>query len=393
MKKFLLALLTIIPISSGVISIVVGSQVVRNNITYVNKTIYLDNKKQKLVENQDSFVVNGNYYDTTHRIYMSSNKDKTLPEQDNRDDYIIGKGKKDKWYNKLFSALSLDITKYAANKTEFLNRYNSVNINYSYMDNFWNGLQGWTNLYQKKPSILPGIYILNLKANDEKNEVFQDTDKKHKSNEKVRFILNSSWNGNILNLNWELGVWYHWALGSIFNHAALASFTNDQYTFLKMPRDNNKLSAEIKNSTIVKSSSFTLANESKVSGLSSVDSELKNKSKQKDINNSLFKFIPMIVQTYVGGKIVHVSNGTWFFTLAVVMTWYSDSWVALDSNLILSSGLDINRSLSINTIGSIYSMTYKSISGVDYGNYEPLDPRFIGMKLFGTIIVPYIYLA
>jgi len=95
-KKFLLALLTIIPISSGVISIVVGSQVVRNNITYVNKTIYLDNKKQKLVENQDSFVVNGNYYDTTHRIYMSSNKDKTLPEQDNRDDYIIGKGKKDK---------------------------------------------------------------------------------------------------------------------------------------------------------------------------------------------------------------------------------------------------------------------------------------------------------
>jgi len=65
----------------------------------------------------------------------------------------------------------------------------------------------------------------------------------------------------------------------------------------------------------------------------------------------------------------------------------------LDSNLILSSGLDINRSLSINTLGSIYSMTYKSISGVDYGNYEPLDPRFIGMKLFGTIIVPYIYLA
>jgi len=38
-------------------------------------------------------------------------------------------------------------------------------------------------------------------------------------------------------------------------------------------------------------------------------------------------------------------------------------------------------------------MTYKSISGVDYGNYEPLDSRFIGMKLFGTIIVPYIYLA
>lgn len=207
MRKFLFAFLVVIPVSSATTPIVSSQVTKHNNVHYVNENIYLDNKDQKLTADETFFNLNGNNYQTIHRIYISSNKDKSLPEKANTVDYIIGKGKKDTWYNQSFSGLSLDITNYVTNKTEFLDRYKSVNITYSYMDNFWNSWNGWTNKYKKDPPISTGVYTFNLKSSNETIAILQNTDPSHKSNEKVRLVLEQSWNGNILNLNWKLGVW------------------------------------------------------------------------------------------------------------------------------------------------------------------------------------------
>jgi len=94
-RKFLLAFLAVIPISS-VTAPIVSSQITKaNNIHYVNENIYLDNKKQKSTTDESFFNLDGDNYQTTHRIYISSNKDKSLPAQENTIDDIIGKGKKD----------------------------------------------------------------------------------------------------------------------------------------------------------------------------------------------------------------------------------------------------------------------------------------------------------
>ncbi len=392
----MLAFLAVIPISSATAPIV-SSQITKdNNIHYINENIYLDNKQQKSIADESFFNLDGDNYQTTHRIYISSNKDKSLPAQENTVDDIIGKGKKDTWYDQSFSGLSLDITNYATNKTEFLNKYKSVNITYSYMENFWNGWNGWTSEYKKSPPSSTEDYTFNLKENNEIITVLQNTDPNHKSNEKVRLISEQSWNGNILNLNWKLSVWYHWAAGSIYNHAALASFTHDSYSFLEIPTDNTKPSAEPKIETIVKPSTFTLLNTSKTSGLNNVDSELKVKAKQEDIKNSFFKVVPTIVQSYFGVKTVSTWEGVWVYTLGVVMIWYPNSNAVRESSLILNTVLDIDfdRTFGIDSTGTFYRMSYESDSGAkEYGNYQPLYSTHLGMKLVGAITMPYIYVA
>ena len=390
----MLAFLAVIPISS-VTAPIVSSQITKaNNIHYVNENIYLDNKKQKSTTDESFFNLDGDNYQTTHRIYISSNKDKSLPAQENTIDDIIGKGKKDTWYDQSFSGLSLDITNYATNKTEFLNKYKSVNITYSYMENFWNGWNGWTNEYKKSPPIVTGVYTFNLKASGETMTVLQDSDSSHKSNEKVRFNLEISWNGNVLNLNWKLGVWYHWAAGSIYNHAALASFSHDSYNFLEIPTDDTKPNAEPKIGTIVKPSTFTLSGASKMSGLDKIDTELVNKSQQTDIKNSLYKSVPVIVQGYTGIKVVPFPGGFTTYSLSMTMTWYPTSQAVADSSKILLYGISFERILGIEFINSFYRTSYENIFGVkQYSSERLLDANVIGMKLVGAITVPYIYFA
>lgn len=394
----MLAFLAVIPVASATAPIV-SSQITTksNNIHYVNENIYLDNKKnesQNLSKNQDSFSVNGDNYQTTHRVYIHSDSDKYLPEQENTVDDIIGKGKKDTWYDQSFSGLSLDITKYAANKTEFLNKYKLVNITYSYMYNFWNGVQHWTSPYQKNPTVLMWNYNYNLRENDEIIEILQSTDKSHKSNEKARLILETSWNSNILNLNWKLGVWYHWATGSIYDHAAFTSFTNDCYSFLKS--SNSSISnVESKIDNFSKPSVITLPSKDKVSSLNNIDSELKKISKQKEIKNSFFTSAFEVIQYYTGKKTVIISGDIWFFKVSMIVRWDSFSHVVLDSNLIVNStGIECSRWFEIESIGNFCRMVYKNNVGVeDYTNYQIFDPKFSGIKLTGAIALSYIYYA
>ncbi|ATZ18107.1 hypothetical protein [Mesoplasma melaleucae] len=74
-------------------------------------------------------------------------------------------------------------------------------------------------------------YILKGYNNSEK--IIEKTDPSHSSNERARVVLYKQWNGNNLTIKLHIGVWYHWAWGSVVNHASLAQVKHYTYTFLE----------------------------------------------------------------------------------------------------------------------------------------------------------------
>ncbi|MGL5268288.1 MAG: hypothetical protein ACRC8P_00740 [Spiroplasma sp.] len=402
MKKSSLFLSTLIVFLLGIsFNFQKSEQLKFNNIQYVTKNITISNiddvnkgvsdSTNKRNDKNDFLNIKGQNFATTYRIFLDSTGDKSLPSIEKNNDYLIGKGNKNDWYNHLIIGLSLDISKYASNKNEFLNKYKSFTVSYLHASNFWNSWKKWTNKAQKGVPLEVGIQTFNLSAKDQIITIFNKSDDSHSNNERTRLIMKQTWNQNILNINWELGAWYNWVWASPVHHAALGQFTNDNYIFSSIPKASNP-DSQIKSQILLNNSRFSLITSSEVEGLNEIDDKLKNKGQEKKIKDSLFKFVPLVAQSYAGVKIVKVPNGTIIYILAVNVIWYPPAAVSLDS-LFLLNNLAIKRTITSVISGSSHKFVYENnIGTVEETNSNYLPPQFFGMQLSGFLTVPFIYI-
>lgn len=392
---------------STFISFQKNEQLKFDNVQYVTKNITISNFNEKnknygdtnkllndkiLLQdtedkNDEKFLnIKGQNYDTLYRIYIDSTGDKSLPPTEKSNDYLIGKGKKDDWYNHLIVGISLDVS----NKNEFLSKYKFFTATYLSSFNFWNSFKGWTNVSKKIPPLKAGVKTFNLTADNQEVTIFNETDASHSSNEKARLVMKQTWNGNVLNINWNLGVWYHWAWGSIFNHASFAQFTKDSYIFSKVPKSNDS-NIKIKSQTLFENSKISLVDSSEVKGLKEIDKKIIEKSKDQEVKDSLFKFIPLFIQSYTGVKVVQNRNIVTIYSLAINVIYFPDSLTSLDSLLLLNN-FSVKRTITSNLKGTNYKFIYENDKGETESTTSiDISSIFVGLQLNGMLAMPFIY--
>jgi len=100
MKKLLISLSTLIPIFSAT-SILAAAQKVNNlsteNFQQIQKNIDLVSNSDDFstTDEDDYYTLEGQNYNTTYRVYISSNKQTSLPNIENSVNYALGKKSKD----------------------------------------------------------------------------------------------------------------------------------------------------------------------------------------------------------------------------------------------------------------------------------------------------------
>jgi len=192
-----------------------------SNSTQLNVAEIKQSNNFMTYENEESEIeyinINGRNFGKERRVYINSSGNKSLPEISKNSDYLIGKGEKDAWYGQNANQISLDITDYAENKEDFLNRYGFLTLSYQYSSGLWNGLDKWSQDIDKDSPFKFNYYNLELSNKTETVEIFYHNDISHSSNERTKINLIQSWNENILSINISLNVWYSWAWGSIYN--------------------------------------------------------------------------------------------------------------------------------------------------------------------------------
>lgn len=352
---------------------------------YFQDTIILRNSPESLMS--DIYLnKDGENYGKHYRIFLDSSNDIFLPLVNNTpreivNDYIIGKGKKNQWYEYQIKGLTLNTREYAKNKTEFLEKYQAFNVTYFFMYNLWNSTSKWINEFGKFDPYKPGTKIFNLDETNKSEQLFFS--EAHMKREKVKLVMEQFWEEDILKINWKLGVWYDWTRGSFINHAALAGFKNDSYTLINA---GNK--GPIRADSVFENSSFKIydSSSSDVSGLNSIDEKLRKKAYETKIKNSNFIFSPLLIQSYL----ISVENkeswtGLERHTLTILVIWLVDT-ITFDSTKILKDEVINQRNITAYFSPSLsFSYRYKRTDSCFIPSY------YWNSKITGTITVPFIY--
>lgn len=358
-----------------------------NRIEYINQDLVLENRDQEtvsVVENKPNLNFQGVNTDTLYRIYMSSDGDKQLPDRGSEkvNDYKIGKGKKDSWYKHLIQGLSLDVTKYATDKIDFLRKYKAITFSYFYNYNFWNTWKRWTFEYGKNSPLTVDVKTFPLTGNNTDWLLFDETDSSHSNNERANLVVKQEWNGNILSYNFYLGVSYHWQAGSTVKHSSLASFKGDDYTFTRVPKRAGDNSVKVDSLTGIKSN-FTINRSREEIDMVALDDEIKRKA--IDLDGFGFRNTSILVQGYCGS--LKVDNKVYIFSLLV--RWIEEP--NKDSNSLLN-GVDLSRDMSTIYGNATLRIHYENSNGIKQDS-TPLKIReeYLGMEMQGNFFLPFIY--
>lgn len=328
--------------------------------------------------------INGSYFDTEHRIYIDSTKDTYLPSVPKSDDFLIGKGNKDEWYYHQFEGISLNVLEYASSKEDFLNQYGFLTLSYQYNSNLWNEKDKWTYELKKNEPYKFNYYNLILSNSNKTTEIFYHTDTSHSSNERTKINLKLTWTGNILRINLELGVWYYWAWGSIYNHAAFIMLQNDNYSFYKSTTNNEE---EVKFGSINNFSKFETNNDSTVKGLDEIDEKINRKAYDVEITSATNKLFVLSLQGYSGFKKI---NDT-IYAVYITIIFFPLSLNVIDSSSILNKE-NISRELKTNYTNQMFSFIYSNYWGLtERTNSIYLGLEFSDITCNGVIMMPYIY--
>ncbi len=393
MKKLLISLSALIPIFSAT-SILATSQSMNNlstqNFQQIQKNINLvsNGNDFSMTDEDDYYTLNGQNYNTNYRVYISSNKNTSLPNIGNSVDYVLGKKAKNTWYDYEIKGLSLDITTLTATKEQFLQKYRAVTVNFLYMSNFWNGLHHWRYPGDKSSPYNPEQYTFNLTAENHNATVYTHSAPTHKNNEKTHLLINQTWDGNILNINYQLGVWYHWAAGSIYNHAALAQFTNDQYTLVALPAyDSNKQNVHVDRAEYL-NNKIDLSKDNKVATFDLVDQDLKTKAASEAIRNAWFK-TPTIFIAYF----YWICDNKGYL---VSIKFLGDTAINFSASLLLNGAL-FNRSLTFdrttnNLLKLVYTDDFANKIMTDLTSFDFNNKNNKITYQDSKIIVPFIYI-
>lgn len=357
-----------------------------NQIQYINQDLILENPEQEItsvVDNEPNLNFSGVNTDTLYRIYMSSDNDKQLPDRGSEkvNDYKIGKGKKNSWYKHFIQGLSLDVTKYATDKTDFLRKYKAITFSYFYNYNFWNTWKGWSFEYGKNSPLNVDVKTFPLTGNNTDWLLFDETDSSHSDNERANLVVKQEWNGNILNYNFYLGVSYHWQAGSTVKHASLASFKGDEYTFTRVPKGASD-SVKVDNLSEIKST-FQITRSHETIDMMALDSEIKRKA--SDLSGFGFKNTSILVQGYNGS--LKIDGKVYIFSLLV--RWIGEP--IKDSTLLLN-GIDLSRNIAIIYANGELKMRYENSSGIEEDSSSlKIREEYLGMQMEGNLFLPFVY--
>lgn len=388
MKKLLISLSTLIPIFSAT-SILAAAQKVNNlsteNFQQIQKNIDLVSNSDDFstTDEDDYYTLEGQNYNTTYRVFISSNKDTSLPNIENSVTYALGKKSKDTWYDYQIKGLSLDITTLAANKDEFLKKYRAVTVSFLYMSNFWNDLHKWRYPGGKLSPYNVEAYTFNLTAENHKDTVYTNSAPTHSNNEKTHLIIDQTWDGNILNINYWLGTWYHWKAGSIYNHGALAQFTNDKYTLIAVPAyDPNIQNVHIDRAE--RSNKINLKSANKVTDFDLVNQDLKAKAASEAIGNAWFKTATIFLASFYW-----ISGNKGY---GVTIRFLGDTAINFASFLLLNGAL-FDRTLTFdrsnNLLKAVYTDDFANKIITDLTSFDFNDKiTYQDSK----IVVPFIYI-
>lgn len=393
MKKLLISLSALIPIFSAT-SILASSQSMNNlstqNFQQFQKNIDLvsDSNDFSTTDEDDYYTLNGQNYNTIYRVFISSNKDRSLPNIENSVDYALGKKAKNTWYNYEIKGLSLDITTLAATKEQFLQKYRAMTVNFLYMSNFWTNPHSWRYPGGKLSPCNPEQYTFNLTAENHNVTVYTHSAPTHKNNEKTHLLINQTWDGNILNINYQLGVWYHWAAGSIYNHAALTQFTKDQYTLVALPAyDSNKQNVHV-NRVEYLNNKIDLSKDNKIATFDLVDQDLKTKAASEAIKNAWFKTSTIFIAYFYW-----ICNNKGYL---VCIKSLGDRAINFSASLLLNGAL-FNRSLTFDrTTNNLLTLIYtddfanKIIKDLTSFDFNSKNNKITYQD--SKIIVPFIYI-
>ncbi len=128
--------------------------------------------------------------------------------------------------------VSVDITKYASSKEEFLKYYSSIILEYDYGSNWWTDNEGWS--YSGGKNIgFPLNKIVTINGNDLKNgfnnmETYNDKSNLRKG--QLWHNISLEWNENIFKMKFELSGNVWWTPGTKHDHAVLGQLRNVKLT-------------------------------------------------------------------------------------------------------------------------------------------------------------------
>lgn len=340
---------------------------------------------------QNDLHIQGAGYETLYRIYVDTSGDRNMPGSNwPTNDYLITSGvKKDHWYEHRIRGLSIDVTKYANNKSDFLEKFPTVTLSYFYMINFWNAKMKWTFQHGKYAFLQAGAQTLKLEPNNHDDQIFESTDTNHSSNEKTRLIFKQKWEGNKLEIETWLGVLVKWKAGSKIKHASTASFTKDYYTFTYTPKRNQ--GKQIFYGKLDHLSKFEMPSAYQQIDLGEIDEKVKIKAKEEEIKSAWFKSFPIVVQGYYGSK--KIDNIEHIYSILV--RWNPKGGLFSKDSTLLFNGLDVKRYLSVRFYNNKLSWEYKN----SFGEKQELnisspdfDNNIVGIGMEGVIHLPFIYI-
>lgn len=363
------------------------------SLQYINEDIVIDNTKNNNYEQNpfsgsQDLQLTGPNPKTRYRILMNSNGNKDLPtiKGEETKDYLVGKGKKKSWYNHFIPGLSLDVTKYASNKTEFLKKYKVITFSYLYMVNFWNDWYGWTYEHGKSGPLLTDTATYQLTSENVEKQIWMKEDPRHSNNESAKLVMKQEWDGNILKYSFLLGVWYSWQSGSNVDHAATAAFKGEEYTFTSVPASEYDKPVEI--DKVKTYSSYKLNSYPEEISTEAFDKQIKAKSLEENIKKAWFKTSVILVQGYYGSK--QVDNTIYIYS--IIIRWSPQFGIPTRDSTLLLNGIDLTRMLSSSYSSEGYKLQYENSFGEKQETTaSPVDSNFFGIELKGDFHLPIIY--
>lgn len=208
------SLLTTPIISNSILNVstIVNNKTIEANQFKIEQLNY-DNNKEKTIDKSIEY-----------RLYIDSTND-TLKPEDNKIDYNLGYQAKDQWYD-----LNLLIGIYnfkdfeVNNKTDLISKIGSkLRLDYSYAFNMWDSKYGWKYSDGKDVSLTKTNSVIELRTEDHIDEIqYQESGT---NTEAAKIKIKQEWAENKLQIFLTMSVWYHWAWGSIYNHATLNKFS------------------------------------------------------------------------------------------------------------------------------------------------------------------------